>query len=381
VERRIFTEEHDQFRAMTRKFVETHIAPYHDAWEDEGQVPRELWKEAGAIGLLCTDVPTEYGGGGVEDFRYNVIKTEELTKVGASGVGFPLHDDVVVPYFLKYANDEQKQRFLPGMCSGETITAIAMTEPGTGSDLSAVTTTAIEQPDGSYLVNGAKTFITNGITSDVVIVVAKTNPEQTHGGISLLLVERGMEGFERGRKLEKIGMHAQDTAELFFDDVRVPAENLLGEVGQGFAYLMQALPQERLSIAVTGIAGATSALEQTLAYCKEREAFGRPIGSFQHSRFKLAEMKTKITITQQFVDRCTELHNDGALPVDEAAMAKYWATDLLHDVVDDCLQLHGGYGYMKEYPIAKAYLDSRVQRIYGGTNEIMKEIIGRSMGV
>jgi alkylation response protein AidB-like acyl-CoA dehydrogenase len=381
VERRIFTEEHDQFRATVRRFVETQVRPFHDDWEAEGLVPRQLWKEAGSLGLLCTDVPEQYGGGGVADFRYNVIKTEELARVGASGVGFPLHDDVVVPYFLKYANDEQKQRFLPGMVSGELITAIAMTEPGTGSDLSAVATTAIEQPDGTYLVNGAKTFITNGIQSDVVIVVAKTDPSEKHGGMSLLLVERGMEGFERGRKLEKIGMHAQDTAELFFNDVRVPKENLLGEEGKGFLYLMQALPQERLGIAVAGIAGATAALDWTLAYCKEREAFGRPIGSFQNSRFKLAEMKTKITITQEFVDRCTELHNTGDLPVDEAAMAKYWATDLLHDVVDDCLQLHGGYGYMKEYPIAKAYLDSRVQRIYGGTNEIMKEIIGRSMGV
>jgi alkylation response protein AidB-like acyl-CoA dehydrogenase len=381
VERRIFTEEHDQFRATVRRFVETQVRPFHDDWEAEGLVPRQLWKEAGSLGLLCTDVPEQYGGGGVADFRYNVIKTEELARVGASGVGFPLHDDVVVPYFLKYANDEQKQRFLPGMVSGELITAIAMTEPGTGSDLSAVATTAIEQPDGTYLVNGAKTFITNGIQSDVVIVVAKTDPSEKHGGMSLLLVERGMEGFERGRKLEKIGMHAQDTAELFFNDVRVPKKNLLGEEGKGFLYLMQALPQERLGIAVAGIAGATAALDWTLAYCKEREAFGRPIGSFQNSRFKLAEMKTKITITQEFVDRCTELHNTGDLPVDEAAMAKYWATDLLHDVVDDCLQLHGGYGYMKEYPIAKAYLDSRVQRIYGGTNEIMKEIIGRSMGV
>ena len=381
MDRRIFTEEHDQFREMVRGFLETEVAPFHDEWEKEGMVPRELWKKAGAQGLLCTDVPTEYGGGGVKDFRYNVIKTEEICRIGASGVGFPLHDDVVVPYFLKYANDEQQQRYLPQMASGETITAIAMTEPGTGSDLAGVKTTAIEQEDGTYLLNGAKTFITNGIQADLVIVVAKTDPSAKHGGISLLLVERGMEGFERGRKLEKIGMAAQDTAELFFNDVRVPKENLLGEEGKGFVYLMEALPQERLGIAVSGIAGASAALDMTLAYCKEREAFGRPIGSFQNSRFKLAEMKTKITVTQEFVDRCTELHNEGKLPVDEAAMAKYWATDLLSEVVDDCLQLHGGYGYMKEYPIAKAYVDSRVQRIYGGTNEIMKEIIGRMMGV
>ncbi|MTV25363.1 acyl-CoA dehydrogenase [Nitriliruptoraceae bacterium ZYF776] len=381
MERRIFTEEHDQFRQMVRSFYETEVAPFHDQWETEGIVPRELWKKAGAQGLLCTDVPTEYGGGGVQDFRYNAIITEELCRVGASGVGFPLHNDVVVPYFLKYASDEQKQRFLPPMCSGETITAIAMTEPGTGSDLAGVKTTAVRQDDGSYLLNGAKTFITNGITAELVIVVAKTDPDSTHGGMSLLLVERGMEGFERGRKLDKIGMAAQDTAELFFNDVRVPAENLLGEEGQGFVYLMQALPQERLGIAVAGAAGAAAALEMTLAYCKERQAFGRPIGSFQNTRFKLAEMKTKVLITQEFVDRCTELHNDGALPVDEAAMAKYWASDVLNEVVDECVQLHGGYGYMREYPIARAFVDSRVQRIYGGTNEIMKEIIGRSMGV
>jgi alkylation response protein AidB-like acyl-CoA dehydrogenase len=381
VERRIFTEEHDQFRQMVRSFLQAEVVPFHDQWERDGIVPRELWKKAGAQGLLCTDVPTEYGGGGVPDFRYNVVITEELCRIGASGVGFPLHNDVVVPYLLKHASDEQKQRFLPSMCSGETITAIAMTEPGTGSDLAGVSTTAIEQADGSYLLNGAKTFITNGITADLVIVVAKTDPDAKHGGISLLLVERGMEGFERGRKLEKIGMAAQDTAELFFTDVRVPAENVLGEVGEGFLYLMQALPQERLGIAVAGAAGAAAALEMTLAYCKEREAFGRPIGSFQNTRFKLAEMRTKVLVTQEFVDRCTELHDAGQLPVDEAAMAKYWASDVLNEVVDECVQLHGGYGYMREYPIARAFVDARVQRIYGGTNEIMKEIIGRSMGV
>jgi alkylation response protein AidB-like acyl-CoA dehydrogenase len=381
VERRIFTEEHDQFRQMVRSFLQAEVVPFHDQWERDGIVPRELWKKAGAQGLLCTDVPTEYGGGGVPDFRYNVVITEELCRIGASGVGFPLHNDVVVPYLLKHASDEQKQRFLPSMCSGETITAIAMTEPGTGSDLAGVSTTAIEQADGSYLLNGAKTFITNGITADLVIVVAKTDPDAEHGGISLLLVERGMEGFERGRKLEKIGMAAQDTAELFFTDVRVPAENVLGEVGEGFLYLMQALPQERLGIAVAGAAGAAAALEMTLAYCKEREAFGRPIGSFQNTRFKLAEMRTKVLVTQEFVDRCTELHDAGQLPVDEAAMAKYWASDVLNEVVDECVQLHGGYGYMREYPIARAFVDARVQRIYGGTNEIMKEIIGRSMGV
>jgi alkylation response protein AidB-like acyl-CoA dehydrogenase len=381
VERTIFSDEHHQFRATVARFVRDEVAPYHDEWERDGMVPRELWKKAGELGLLCTDVPTEYGGGGVPDFRYNVVVTEELVKVGASGVGIPLHNDVIVPYLLAHANDEQKRRWLPAMASGELITAIAMTEPATGSDLAAIGTTAIRQEDGSYLLNGAKTFITNGILADLVIVVAKTDPDAKHGGMSLLVVERGMEGFSRGRKLDKIGMHAQDTAELVFEDVRVPPANLLGEEGKGFLYLMQALPQERLSIAVGAIAGAESALEQTLAYCKEREAFGRPIGSFQNSRFVLAEMRTEVTIGRQFVDRCIELHDRGELPVDEAAMAKYWTTDLLGTVVDRCVQLFGGYGFMREYPIARAFCDARVQRIYGGTNEIMKEIIGRSMGI
>jgi alkylation response protein AidB-like acyl-CoA dehydrogenase len=381
VERTIFSDEHDQFRATVARFVRDEVVPYHDDWEREGMVPRELWKKAGGVGLLCTDVPAEYGGGGVPDFRYNVVVTEELVKVGASGVGIPLANDVIVPYLLAHATDEQKRRWLPGMAAGELITAIAMTEPATGSDLAGISTTAIRQEDGSYALNGAKTFITNGILADLVIVVAKTDPDAQHGGMSLLVVERGMEGFSRGRKLDKIGMHAQDTAELVFDDVRVPADNLLGQEGQGFLYLMQALPQERLSIAVGAIAGAESALEQTLTYCKEREAFGRPIGSFQNTRFMLAEMKTKVTVGRQFVDRCIELHDRGELPVDEAAMAKYWTTDLLGEVVDGCVQLFGGYGYMREYPIARAFVDARVQRIYGGTNEIMKEIIGRSMGV
>ncbi len=381
MDRPIFTEEHDGFRELVARFVQDEIVPHHLDWEDEGIVPRELWKQAGAIGLLCTDVPEEYGGGGIRDFRYNSVVTEELSRVGASGVGFPLHNDVIVPYFLDHATEEQRQRWLPGMVTGELITAIAMTEPGTGSDLAAVSTTAVKQDDGSYLLNGTKTFITNGIHADLVIVVAKTDPDAGHQGVSLLVVERGMEGFSRGRKLDKIGLRAQDTAELVFDDVRVPPDNLLGEEGKGFVYLMQALPQERLSIAVGAVAGAAGALEETLRYCKEREAFGRPIGSFQNSRFMLAEMKTKVTIGQTFVDRCIERLNAGELTVDEAAMAKWWTTDMMGEVVDGCVQLHGGYGYMREYPIARAYGDARVARIYGGTNEIMKEIIGRTMGV
>jgi alkylation response protein AidB-like acyl-CoA dehydrogenase len=381
VERTIFTEQHDAFRHLVARFVADEIVPYHLDWEDEGQVPRELWTKAGALGLLCTDVPSEYGGGGVRDFRYNTIVTEELSRVGASGVGFPLHNDVIVPYLLDHATEEQKQRWLPGMASGEIITAVAMTEPGTGSDLASVTTTATAQEDGSYLLRGIKTFITNGILADLVIVVARTNADSRHGGISLLVVERGMDGFSRGRRLDKIGLRAQDTAELVFEDVRVPAANLLGQEGQGFAHLMRALPQERLSIAVGAVAGAAGALDETLRYCKEREAFGRPIGSFQNSRFVLAEAKTKVTIGQTFVDRCIVALNAGELTVDEAAMAKWWTTDLLGEVVDACVQLHGGYGYMRECPVARAYCDARVARIYGGTNEIMKEIIGRTMGV
>ncbi len=379
--RTIFTEEHEAFRDLVARFVRDRVEPYHEQWEQDGHVPRELWAEAGAHGLLCTDVPTEYGGGGVRDFRYNVVVTEELTKVGASGVGFPLHNDVIVPYLLAYADDQQKQRWLPSMASGQTITAIAMTEPGTGSDLASMTTTAIDQGDGTFLLNGTKTFITNGILADLVIVCAKTDPSSKHQGISLLVVEEGMDGFSRGRKLDKIGMHAQDTAELVFDDVRVPKENLLGAEGQGFVQLMENLPQERLSIGIGAIAGAKAAFDTTLAYCQQREAFGRPIGSFQHSRFQLAEMHTKITIGQQFADRCVEAHNTGELTVDEAAMAKYWLSDLLGEVVDTCVQLHGGYGYMREYAIGRAFVDARVQRIYGGTNEIMKEIIGRTLGV
>jgi alkylation response protein AidB-like acyl-CoA dehydrogenase len=380
--RSIFTEEHEAFRQMVRGFMDTEVAPFHDEWESgPGIVPRELWTKAGALGLLCTDVPAAYGGGGVEDFRYNVIIGEEIARIGATGVGITLSNDVIVPYFLKYANEEQKHRYLPGMATGELITAIAMTEPGTGSDLAGVKTTAIKQPDGSYLMNGSKTFITNGILADTVIVVAKTDPDDKHGGISLLLVDREMEGFERGRKLKKMGMHAQDTAELIFTDVKVPAANLLGEEGMGFVYLMQALPQERLSIAASAVAGAQAALDMTLTYAKEREAFGKPIGRFQNSRFMLAEMKTKIAVGQAFVDRCIELHDDEKLGIDEAAMAKYWTTDMLGEVVDAGVQLHGGYGYMHEYPISRAYVDARVSRIYGGTNEIMKEIIGRTMGL
>lgn len=379
MKRTLFDDEHLMFRESVRRFVENEVVPHHEQWEKDGIVPRELWLKAGELGFLAMDVPEQYGGVGIQDFRYNVILTEALTRAGASGVGFGLHNDITLPYFLTYGTAEQKQRWLPQFVTGERITAIAMSEPNAGSDLAGVQTTAVRQGD-HYLLNGQKTFITNGINSDVVIVVAKTDPEGGHSGVSLLVVEREMAGFTRGRNLEKIGLKAQDTAELFFENVKVPVENLLGEEGQGFYQLMFQLPQERLSIAVIAVAACEAALEMTINYCQERTAFGRPIGKFQNSRFKLAEMKTEIEIARVFVDRCIEELNAGELSAAEAAMAKWWTTELQKRVVDDCLQLHGGFGYMMEYPIAKAYLDSRVQTIYGGTTEIMKEIIGRSMG-
>ena len=378
MERTIFEDEHHAFRDLARTFVEREIEPHHEQWEEDGQVSREVWLAAGKTGLLGTDVPEEFGGGGVVDYRYNAIVVEELTRAGASGIGFPLQNDVVAPYLLRLATDEQKKRWLPGFCSGEIITAIAMTEPGTGSDLQGIQTTAVR--DGSdFILNGAKTFITNGILSDLVIVVARTDPEAGSKGFSLLVVERDMPGFERGRRLKKVGLKAQDTAELFFSDVRVPAENVLGEVGQGFVYLMQNLPQERLSIAVGSTAGIERALEHTAAYTKERTAFGKPVSAFQNTRFELAEMATEAQVARVFTDRCLSEHVAGNLSVTDAAMAKWWTSDLLKRTVDRCVQLHGGYGFMLEYPIAKAFVDSRVQSIYGGTNEIMKEIVGRSL--
>jgi alkylation response protein AidB-like acyl-CoA dehydrogenase len=378
MQRDIFDAEHEAFRDLARTFVAKEITPFHEQWEREGQVSREVWLAAGKAGLLGTDVPEEFGGGGVEDFRYNAVLVEELAAAGASGIGFPLQNDVVAPYLLRLATDEQKRRWLPGFCSGEIITAIAMTEPGTGSDLQGIQTSARREGE-RWVLNGSKTFITNGIMADLVIVVARTDAEAGSRGFSLLVVERGMPGFERGRRLEKIGMKAQDTAELSFTDVRVPAANVLGELGKGFVHLMQNLAQERLSIAVQSIAGAARALRLTLAYTKARSAFGRPIADFQNTRFELAEMDTEVTIAQVFVDRCLAEHVAGRLSVPDAAKAKWWCSDLLKQVVDRCVQLHGGYGYMLEYPIAKAFVDSRVQSIYGGTNEIMKEIIGRTL--
>jgi alkylation response protein AidB-like acyl-CoA dehydrogenase len=377
--RTIFDREHEMFRDAVRRFVEKEITPAHEQWEAAGIVPRSLWRKAGELGFLGMAVPERYGGGGVDDFRYNAILLEELAAAGATGPAIAVHNDIVIPYLLHYATEEQQQRWLPAMCSGECITAIGMTEPGTGSDLAGIRTTAIRQGD-HYVVNGQKTFISNGILNDLVVAVVKTNPAERHRGLSLLVIERGMAGYERGRNLEKVGRKAQDTAELFFNNVQVPVANLLGEEGKGFTYLMEQLPQERLAIAVAAVAACEAALALTVRYCHERKAFGQEIGKFQHSRFLLAEMKTEIQIARVFIDRCIEALNQRTLTADEAAMAKWWTTELEKRVMDHCVQLHGGYGYMLEYPISKFYLDARVQTIYGGTTEIMKEVIGRAMG-
>ncbi|MFG1696655.1 acyl-CoA dehydrogenase family protein [Nonomuraea sp. NPDC049309] len=378
MERDLFDEEHLLFRETVREFMAREVVPHHPQWEKDGIVPREVWKKAGELGMFGFSVPEEYGGAGVEDFRYNAIIVEEIMRNGATGLGFSLHNDVMAPYVVGLTNDEQKQRWLPGFASGELITAIAMTEPGAGSDLQGIRTTAVRDGD-HYVLNGQKTFITNGINADLVVVVAKTDPDKGARGITLLVAERGMEGFARGRNLDKVGMKAQDTAELFFENVRVPVANRLGpKEGEGFFQLMNNLPQERLSIAVAAVAAAEAVLEQTIEYCRTRQAFGRSIGSFQNTRFVLAELATETEIARHYVDKCILALNAGRLTAVDAAKAKWWTTELQNKVVDRCLQLHGGYGYMTEYPVAKAWLDSRVQTIYGGTTEIMKEIIGRS---
>jgi alkylation response protein AidB-like acyl-CoA dehydrogenase len=378
--RAIFDEEHDAFRQTVRSFIDKEITPHHDEWDKAGQVPREIWTKAGELGMLCFDVPEAYGGPGVDDFRYNAVVTEELARAGAGGPGFPVHSDIIVPYIVSLGTEEQKQRWLPGCVSGETITAIAMTEPGAGSDLQGIRTHAVDKGD-HWVLNGSKTFISNGIMADLVIVVARTDPDAGHQGISLLVVEAGMEGFERGRNLDKVGLKAQDTAELFFNDVIVPKENTLGEPGSGFISLMVNLPQERLSIGIIAAAACERVLELSIAYAKEREAFGKPIGKFQHNRFLLAEMATETHIARTFIDDCLAKHLEGKLDSTLASMAKYWTTELQTKLVDRSVQLHGGYGYMMEYPIAKAFIDSRIQTIYGGTTEIQKEIIGRSLGI
>jgi acyl-CoA dehydrogenase len=377
IPRALFSSEHELFRESVRKFFEQEAVPFHAQWEKDGHIDRALWNKAGEAGMLCSHIPEEYGGMAA-DFLYSAVVIEEQARLGLTGVGFSLHSDIVAPYILHYGNEEQKQYYLPKLVSGELVTAIAMTEPGTGSDLQGVKTTAVLDGD-EYVINGSKTFITNGWLADLVIVVAKTDAKAGAKGISLFLVDAKTPGFSKGKRLEKVGMKAQDTSELFFQDVRIPKANLLGKEGMGFVYLMQELPQERLTVGVGAIASAEAALKSTLDYTRERKAFGRAVADFQNTRFKLAEMATEIQVGRVFVDRCLELHLNKKLDVPTAAMLKYWGTDLQCKVIDECVQLHGGYGYMWEYPIARAWADSRVQRIYAGTNEIMKEIISRAL--
>jgi alkylation response protein AidB-like acyl-CoA dehydrogenase len=385
MKRELFEDVHEDFRESFRTFLAREVVGEdgrYGQWERDGIVPREVFARAGRGGFLAMAVPERYGGAGVEDFRFNLVIGEEAQRagVGSFGLGITLHNDISLPYFLRYCSESQRERWLPGIVSGELITAIAMTEPGIGSDLAAMQTRARREAQ-HYVVDGSKTFITNGINADLVITAVKTDPRERHRGISLLVIERGMDGFERGRNLEKIGQHAQDTAELSFSGVRVPLENLLGGEGEGFLQLVSNLPQERLSIAASAVAAAEAMLDWTLDYVRERKAFGQPIGSFQSSRFTLAELRGEVDIARAYIDRCVRALDDEQLTPEDAATAKWWCTDLQGRVADRCLQLFGGYGYMLEYPIARAWADARVTRIYGGANEIMKEIVGRSLGL
>ncbi|WP_278407351.1 acyl-CoA dehydrogenase family protein [Pseudomonas rhodesiae] len=377
IPRTLFSPDHELFRESVRTFLEKEAVPFHGQWEKQGYIDRDLWRKAGEAGMLCSHLPDTYGGLDA-DFLYSAVVIEEIGRLGLTGIGFSLHSDIVAPYILHYGSEALKHKYLPKLISGEMVTAIAMTEPGAGSDLQGVKTTAVLDGD-EYVINGSKTFITNGYLADLVIVVAKTDPKAGAKGTSLFLVEADTPGFAKGKRLEKVGMKAQDTSELFFQDVRVPKENILGQAGMGFAYLMQELPQERLTVAIGALSSAEAALAWTLEYTRERKAFGKAIADFQNTRFKLAEMATEIQVGRVFVDQCMALHLEGKLDVPTAAMAKYWATDLQCKVLDECVQLHGGYGFMWEYPIARAWADARVQRIYAGTNEIMKEIIARSL--
>ena len=376
-QRALFTEDHEIFRRSMHKFLAEELAPRHDKWEEQGYVDRDAWERAGELGFLCTSMPEEYGGSGA-DRLYSMILFEEVQKLNLTGLGFGLHNEIVAPYIFRYGSDEQKKKYLPKMASGEMIGAIAMSEPGTGSDLQAVKTTALK--DGNELVvNGQKTFITNGWNADVVIVVAKTDPSKGAKGTSLVMLERGDEGFDKGRRLKKLGLKAQDTSELFFDNVRIPADRILGEEGKGFAYLMQELAWERLQVAISAAQAIETALDLTVEYCKERHAFGQPLLEFQNTRFKLAEVKTTARVARAFVDECMEKLLREELDAETASMAKWWTSDMQTKMIDECLQLFGGYGFMTEYPISRMYADARVQRIYAGTNEIMKEIIARGL--
>ena len=376
-ERKIFTEEQNFFRDTASKFLEKEVLPYHNQWEKDGYVPKELWLKAGDIGMLCPNVPKKYGG--IEgDFRFNVIIIEELAKIGATGPGFAVHSDIVTPYIINYSSEKQKDALLPKMVKGELITAIAMTEPNTGSDLQNIKTNATIQ-NNKIILNGSKTFITNGYNANLILVVAKTDIHKKAKGISIVLCEEHRKGFKRGRNLKKIGLKAQDTAELFFEDVELPLENILGKSEQGFFQLMDELPQERLSIAVTAVSAAEAALNWTISYTKERTAFDKKIIDFQNTKFILARLKTEVTVARTFIDKCIKEHIKNNFSAEDGAIAKLFCTELQFKVMDECLQLFGGYGYMQEYPIARAFVDSSIQRIYGGTNEIMKEIISRNL--
>jgi alkylation response protein AidB-like acyl-CoA dehydrogenase len=377
IPRTLFTSDHEDFRKTTRRFIEEEILPHHERWEAQQHVDRQIWNRAGELGMLNMSMPEAFGGTG--DRLFSVVQMEELARAGATGIGWPLHSEIVAHYINNFGSDEQKAMWLPKMASGETVTAIAMTEPGTGSDLQGVKTRAVADGD-DYVINGSKIFITNGYLCDLVVVVAKTGDSgEGAKDISLILVEADRAGFTKGKPLKKVGMHAQDTCELFFENVRVPKSNLLGREGMGFIMLMQELAWERLIIAITSIAGAEAVLEQTQEYTRSRKVFGKPVAGFQNTRFKLAELKTELAIGRVFVDRCIEQVTKKKLGVDDAAMAKYWTSDLMCKVIDECVQLHGGYGYMMEYPVARAWIDARAQRIYGGTNEIMKELIARTL--
>lgn len=380
MKRLVFEAEHEQLRDTAKRYVDREVAPNAAKWEENRIVDRSAYVAAGRYGLIGFNMPEKYGGGGSDDFRFNAVVVEEIAKFGFLTPALSVHNDIVGPYFKTLATPEQKERWLPGYTTGELIGAIAMTEPGAGSDLAGIRTTAVRAGD-DWILNGSKTFISAGINGDLIIVVARTDPSAGHKGLSLLVVERGMEGFERGRKLDKMGQPAQDTAELHFTDVRVPATNLLGEEGRGFYHLMANLPSERLSIAIASIAGARETYRQTLQYAKDRTAFGQSIGSFQHNRFLLAELDTELDVAEQYVDRCLQAVVEGELTAVDAAKAKWWCTELAKRVVDACLQLHGGYGYMNEYKVAKDFVDTRIQTIYGGTTEIMKDLIGRSLGL
>lgn len=377
----VYEAEHHSFRQSFRRFLESRVVPDYPEWERDGIIPRRLYAAAGEHGFLGMAIGEEFGGGGVDDFRFNAVIAEEVARAGVMSFGVNLHNDICVPYFLRYADAGQRRRWLPGLASGELIAAIAMTEPGTGSDLAGIETTAVR--DGEhYVLNGAKTFISNGINADVVIVAARTDRDAgRHAGLSLIVVERETPGFRRGRNLDKIGMHAQDTAELYFADARVPVANLLGEPGGGFGALVSNLPQERMTIAIASTAAAARAIEYATEYVRERKVFGKPLSAFQNTRFTLAAAHTETEVVRAFVTDCLREHLDGRLTAERAAMAKLAATELQGKVVDACLQLFGGYGYMTEYPIARAYADARVQRIYGGTSEIMKEIVGKALGI